>query len=820
METINDYSIRKVVKVNDTGVFVFFKDTDSAPLISFSELLTAVYGTYKHDVSLYSRQVKEEHRFLLQDGKIKRLVVDFEGAAAFMRDKMQEKFAREEIQKLSRSIDKLAHELPSPMKVSTVRKKKGDIEVHENPVEQLMARVDDSSIRYVKEDGVRWFNGDDLRRMYCHGDTEFFIETVEDNIREEDCAYFPTLPEDGIISVFINEAALETFFFTVDPDKAGEHFMALIDAAQGMEDMLEDNDVSTVEAHEEPVNPYETQEEEKEKDESTVESIGDVTSLVRTYSDTQTGDVLHLFTRDNKIYVSFPDLRNSKVRKDTPGDGSSIDRVTATYDNQTHVYMGMETAIKWYIKEEYADKYIEKLKNFMDPPPVVREAFPSLGAPTKRYTPIWNKRDELVGNTVAYVRLTLDTSILCAIYKKRDELYDTTAELYPAFKAVDVATFTGFTQGATLAKKRVSDEEYLKVSMPDIRINNVTMITYRGVLELVDNQEKGKWAVDKLREAVDTWLNENRTQINFEIEKHKIQENIQEVLDLGKEAKEAEATEQATEAVKEALSDPAKKAQIEEAIGKLPDGIGAMAAGLLGSLMGQQQNKNDMFYGATIINGTHVPLLIVKSPRGGITPYFEVNDFAKAWKLDSGEIYSRLSKEKHHLYTDTENKRSYLIYAELSDVISEFNKKGPTMVSKTMKASGDAFKAACKQFGISFEDDTKQKQTQQQEVSTDDPASMDTLLSRNDNGYAYTIGAIMLAEKLRALIAWFKNKGKNTDIEHLPGPTNNNVVKTLWSYIETQDATQAPSVSMQRAVVTAHERYVALMEVHEAIING
>jgi hypothetical protein len=62
-----------------------------------------------------------------------------------------------------------------------------------------------------------------------------------------------------------------------------------------------------------------------------------------------------------------------------------------------------------------------------------------------------------------------------------------------------------------------------------------------------------------------------------------------------------------------------------------------------------------------------------------------------------------------------------------------------------------------------------------------------------------------------------KNYGGKIDIDHFPGPTNNNLVKKLWTFIDTQDPRMEAGPMFQQTVVAANERYRCLLDIARSV---
>jgi len=830
VETIRDYTIRKKVKVNDAGVHVYFRDEDSPPLIAFGDLLSAVYGRYYHDVSLYAKQLKEQHKALLEYRGITCLVVDFEGAASFIHGKLEDKFANEEVVKLTKSIDKIAHELPGPVKQYTLNsdsvQKLGDND------KQLMIFIDDKPLRYLNIDGIRWFNSNDLKMAYCEGSQELVDEVISE-LEADDYSRFD-IDKD---SVFIKEIALEKFFATINPDKAGELFTTLVNT-------ISETEEDTVEPEPESEELEAVTEEDIFSNETPLE---DVTDDIRIYYDTRTNDRLRILTKGDKAFVALPDILKSSVYESPISilDTSNDNKFRAIVKGQEITFIESEEACISYIEASESISYNTRIRMFAFPPEIIAVSEKTTGAPTENLEPVSDINGNALGRAVGWVKLHIELPdegfyVFCVLYKTENELFDPRAKIIPAFKSLDVGLLAGFSCGTTLAKKHCSPENYVKVSVRELRRNNLSMLTLDGIAELVGsvNSFPKRTAEDVtalLSTELNSWLADNISKINFALEKRKVekqeatrleQENkigepvtekseVQDVEQTEQDTTEqsegtTEPVEQASATVRSALSDPEKRKKLQEALDKLPNGIGALAAGLLGSVANSESKVDRSIYKGTVqVNGKTVRALIIKSPSGGITPYYEVDDLANAWNVSPEDVKNRIT-ENHHPHSEREGNTAliYLMYSEVAEILLQINPEGRKWVSNTMKASDVLFKEACKKFGIDFENDTKQ--TSEEEIDTDSPESMGKLLAQTDDGHAYTIGAIMLAERLRALLVWFKSTDTAPDIDHLPGPTNNNVVKKLWLYIDTQEPTQKPGYSMQRAVITAYERYMIL----------
>ena len=181
---------------------------------------------------------------------------------------------------------------------------------------------------------------------------------------------------------------------------------------------------------------------------------------------------------------------------------------------------------------------------------------------------------------------------------------------------------------------------------------------------------------------------------------------------------------------------------------------------------------------------------------------------------------------------DAKGDVSYVSYADLSAIATFENKEARTMVSNTMKASANLFEEACRNFGIDFKNDAKEDAervghyadranndgTTIDNIDTSKAGSMEQLLSHAENGHAYAIGAIILAERIRNVLMYLKVR-KFTGEVGVPGPTTNNLVKKLWTFIDTQDPQAPANTAFQQTVVTANERYRCLLDAARSLQN-
>lgn len=842
MNSLQGYTIRREVKISGTKVRAFFRDKESTPVFSFSDLIRAVFGEDNPGVQVLSKQLPEGHRAnLIGRSGNSMVVVDFEGLSFFLNDKMESKFAKTTIDYVKAFLDKESHKLPSPVKVvskSDIREEKIDEEFKR----QYMVQTEDGRPqRYLKIRGFRWFNGNDIRSNYCGSSDEYFNSIVE-NLKDE--YRFKALMDEAGTITFLSEQGFIELLKETTPDSYKFVYENILEQClENEKELDEEKEEFVIESK---------LEEPKEKPKAL--ELSDVYKLRKNLKDSirvsefeirrfATADYsFRLLRYNDTVFASVDDVQNSALNPENKEYKGSSTLKFASAENKDK-YLGrfakLYDVLNCFLDDEKLLEVLEKVKLFVNPPPIVKAKV----KPEKEAGVEMNKyytADPIPGRVVGWTDLQMNVPVFTVFIENKDKHFQ------PLFRANDIGDYAGFTNATTLARNKVDENLYTNVSIREIHRNNVRVLSLDGVRELI--VASGKFDDDTietltndLKAAATKYMLENANDMRFLVDKWNAEESIKEEDTVGEETKveqeqeqEPQVTEEmkaeAGEAIQNAMQNPELMKKLNEAV---PGGIGAIAAGL-SSMLNQgnkkEENAQKEFPGTVFVNEKPVRAVIVKSPNGGITPYYCVEDFCAAWNLNTEAVVGHITESVPARFEKDENGNvSYVSYADLSAIAMLENKEARTMVSNTMKASASLFEEACRNFGIGFKNDTDGEKERVghyadrmddslENVDTTKAGSMEKLLSHSENGHAYAIGAIILAERIRNVLMYLKVR-KFTGEVGVPGPTTNSLVKKLWTFIDTQDPQVPASTAFQQTVVTANERYRCLLDAARSLQN-
>lgn len=790
MENIRGYNIRKAVKISGTNVRLFLRDNESTPVFSFADLVRAVFGEDNPGPIVLAKQIPEKNKAnLIGRSGDSSIVVDFEGLSFFLVDKMEAKFAKTTIDYIREYLDKESHKLPSPVKVvskSGIREEKIDEEFKR----QYMVQTEDGrSQRYLKIRGFRWFNGVDIRSNYCGSSDEYFNSIVE-NLKDE--YRFKTLMDEVGTVTFLSEQGLIELLKETTPDRYKSVYENILEQCLKNEKELSGEKEELV---------LESEWEEPEEKTKALE-LSDVYKLRKNLKDSimvSDSDVRMFATPDysfrllnynGKVFASVDDVQKSALNPENKEyEGSSTLKFASAENKDKYLgrFAKLYDVLNCFLDDEKLLEVLEKVKLFVSPPPIEKvEVKPKKEAGVKMnkyYTP-----DPIPGRVVAWTDLQMNVPVFTVFIEDKEGFV-------PLFKAGDVGNYAGFSNALALTRRYVNEKLYTKVSINEIHRNNMRMLSADGVHDLI--VASGKFA-DKtvadtltrdLKNAATEYLLENEKDIKFRIDKWDTEEAV----------KQEPAIEES----------PAKETKKKEKVAKEPTA---------------KADKNE--YASTVcINNKLVRTIIKRKSDRDIVPYYCVEDFCNAWGLDVNAVKSHISDGMATISKkDKDGSVIFVSYADMSAIATFENGEARTMVSNTMKASGVVFKEACASFGISFDNDTEHDERvghysdreKSESIDTRKPGSMEQLLSHSENGYAYTVGAIILAERIRNVLSYLKVC--NSKIESgLPGPTSSNLVKKLWMYIDAQDPHAEAGTAFQQTVVAANERYNYLLDAAKSI---
>ena len=818
MDNLQGYTIRRKFKINGTNVTAFFRDEESTPVFSFLDLVCSVYGQDNAGVSLFIKQIPEANKArLINSVGGSQWVVDFEGLSFFLNDKMESHFAKTIISNVEKFLDRESKSLPSPVKVSVRSQVREPMEELNH---QFIVQTDDKRPqRYVKIKGLRWFNGADIRSNYCGSSQDYFEDVLLDISSEY--RFQTTMPNAGTVT-FLNETGLLRLMEITNPDEGKEMFSSLINRCI---------------------------ESEKEVEPETKEEVGRV-ELSEVYRRKSYLDKSLEIDKNNIFVYETDDWSVSFFEDDAHVIWVKIMNVeSSTYLNpklkeytgekREHfkdgdTYLGEFAPVEDCVRQvsdsmEITEEFLHGLTQHIDELSKVEETEQKGEEPMKKYL----TTVPIAGTVVAWTDLDMDGKKVFTVFTKKFD----DGKIIPLFRATDIGEYAGFSNATTLARSCVDEKFITRTSITEERRNNMRVLCTEGVQKLIEgsgkyNSEDAKSLTQELEKKANEFFESHQDDIKFRLDMMRTKEKIEEENTVEQETTTTEentpqevevspeVAQQASEAVKNAMSNP----EIVQKLSSVP-GFGAMAASLLSELTGKNNKvSEDQHAGVVMMNGKPIRAIIVKSPKGGITPYYCVEDFCGAWDLNAEAVKGHMTDDiNRSTGNDKNGEVTYVSYADLSNICTFENENARTMVSDTMRNSSDLFNEACKAFGIEFNDDTKRKKqplkehVSEQKIDTNSANSMEQLLSHAEDGHAYTVGAIILAERIRNVLAYMKNYGGKIDIDHFPGPTNNNLVKKLWTFIDTQDPRMEAGPMFQQTVVAANERYRCLLDIARSV---
>lgn len=525
---MDNYSIRKSVKIKGVSVGVYFKDNTAPPLFSLSDLTRLVspdvYLTTKALVTIAG----EKNCVKLQtDMSYKIWVCDFEGLCNLLRNTLAEE-ASDIINSVKEFVENQYRTLPGPLEVKINLK-----QVFSRNFFSLIFTNDGSPVRYVKIGDNRLFAVQDIARSLKMqlSDIEELFETIESKYK---CNVTFRNSETRLC---ITEDGLKVLLKNVLPDTADLYIAALTANCVDLENTISEGEKPDIiiDGSKTDTSRYIIS---NVKDNQAVTLRYSKHTFLLFFSVTKTAQHLNV-----NIERSIAKAKEKKMAFVTAKDifvdiDSLVNIFKDVKESFTYCAELFDTAVSDDIKFEAYSK-----TDISHDLVLVKDEQQKITSTTAtEFKPVKISGSRYV---VAYDNIKVgDHCVLTCLVK--NDLDNPNEKVFPLFWTNSIGLFVDCSRFGRTAKE-MFDGECCKVTLADLKKFNIKMITFKGikqVLEALGNIKEPEKKTEELKAAVTEFAKDKGYIIDIEEYKQEEKTTMQEEVKTAEENKEESVKEE------------------------------------------------------------------------------------------------------------------------------------------------------------------------------------------------------------------------------------------------------------------------------------
>lgn len=742
------YDIRRTITVKGVNIGVYFKDTDSPPLFVLSDLARVI----SQEIYVASKTLVEiagvDHCTKLHTNMSYTIwTCDLEGLCNLVHGTVEEEdTAANVISTVKDFVDKQYRTLPGPLTVT-----QGIKNVFSQRYFSMVTVKGDISVRFVTVNNKRWFAVQDISKCFEKDMSSIEEQFVTVNNEHKHDITF----KNGEKRLCIDEEGVKTLATAITPDTADNFTEELVNACDKeeqnnkkpkVEDLIVDGtvtDPSCFIVQKTKGNTVVALRYSRDN----IFRLFNVTDIARSLG-TNGEEAYQKAKKKNIVFVLNGDLF------------VNIEDLIDIFDD---VKGGFTYCLDIYnsaLQEGIDEKAYKNTNVNCEPVTMTREQLEK-----ERITqPVTMKEFTPVKTTGAWFVVEYDNLILkensriltCFVKKKWD---DPDEPIVPLFWSSAIGSYLNYSSFSRDVNRMCDEKEYCKVSLRDIKKFNIKMVTLEGVqtvIESLDYADNKDTIIADLKSAVDVYLQQHQSDINFKLEKYNTRRNASMEEDKVREEKQVEETVKETE---NKSTDTAAKFE-ESTI----------------SFMGKS-----------------LDIAVGFNDSNHATIYYNYKQLCDILGIDETKLKTVMK------YQNSKGEEVLISIFDLNDAFSGLLDDVAETVSDLFKITKPTVVEIAERLGLKVKDNTDQKKEQDNIISS--------LLNSND-GRNYTLGAIVLAERFREILMILKIG--NRELKGVPGPSNKELLEELWKYIDCQAPDQEVSFNFKKQVITVNERYTRL----------
>ena len=658
---MDDYKIRKSVKIKGVSVGVYFKDNTTSPLFNLSDLTRLV----SPDVYLTTKALvviaDEKNCVKLQTNMSYKIwACNFEGLCNLLRNTIHDE-ADDIINSVKEFVENQRRTLPGPLEVKTEMR-----QIFSKKYFSLIFTDDGIPVRYVKIGNNRFFAVQDVIRSFKlkPSDVEEMFEAV-DNAYKCNVTF-----RNSETRLCVSEEGVKVLLKNVLPDIEESYVTALDNNCVSLESEIPDNkdpDI-IIDGDKTDQSRYLISDL---KDNQTVTVRYNKNTFLSFFSVTKTAQHLGISTEK-----SLAAAREKKLAFVTAED------IFVDIDSLTDIFKD--------IKESFA--YCAELFDLAVSSDIRFEAYKQTDI-SHELTLIGSEKQKEISKTVkqfkptrisgnryviAYDNVTVgDKHVLMCLVKK--DLSNSEEKVSPLFWTTSVGLYADCSRFSRTAKE-MFDHECCKVTLADIKKFNIKMITFSGakqVLGALKTVKETEKISEELKEAAIKFAEEQGYIVDFEEYEQKEIGTVQEEAKITEENKEESVKEERSNLEYGQIIFMGKQLDIAVAITQDKGAVIYYNVSQLCDILGVDENKLPPFNRQKDNNGTESLISIYDIPDTLSGLVDNANDITRnlfeTSKPAVAQIADRLglkvkdnSKEQDDLMTkllNSSDSRSYTIGA-------------------------------------------------------------------------------------------------------------------------------------------------------------
>jgi len=403
---------------------------------------------------------------------------------------------------------------------------------------------------------------------------------------------------------------------------------------------------------------------------------------------------------------------------------------------------------------------------------------------TRHFKPVKTSTDLCV---IDYCDINVcNHNVLCCFAKKN--VTDRNEKAVPLFWSVHLGYAFNIVDATTIVARKVDDSEKMKASVPELKKHNIRVVTMKGVeqmLRAVKKEQEAEKLISAVKEAVNKAYDERKDDIDFMIEKYETRRNAT--------VEEQKQTEEQKEEV--VAAEPAATQTVAEEESNFDVVKDVITI------------ENFVSYTDSKTGDTHrIEIAGSVDKERGLNIYYNLEQTAGVFGIPLTDI----DLSDVTVYLGLNGKTLYVTIYGLIKALAHKVSDVTAFAKDLFDQSRTEISGFAKALGVNLKDDLEQKKKSNSNKAGSD-SSLQDLLRDSNNARNYVMGAIVLAERYREALLWLGLHKNN--LPSVPGPKDKILLEDLWKFIDCQDPNQTVSFGFQRQVITVSERYQRLRNV-------
>lgn len=736
--------------INKHDISVYFKDNVSPPLFSLLDVsrLTTDTNIYVKDL----RKIAGKDHCNLLETSLKYSVwcCDFHGFCKILHELMAEQEIPCIVEAVNRFIMNKMQEVPDPLTAINGIEKK----LSKNYFSLIPSLS--TAVRYVLIDNKRWFAAQDISRLTGKklSIAEDVFSTIDHNHKLE------IMFRNSEVRLCIDEIAVRKFLTLLCPDKGEQITDKLISACKKFEKGVK-------------------------KQEITESFIVDCTKTAKTRWTIMNLDINKkkypiLFLRYDQsnlipmysIRTSQKWLRIKEVNTDLINQAAlTDDDIFADIDSLIDILKdtkgGLEHCAEIFSKTVEANCKFDLITITNTEDNLVMATKENLRQRRSDTTMVERKHTFTKTSNglqvMAYdnVNIDKDHSVIICLAKK--DPGDMTEDYKALFWSNKVGSYIDYYRFDRTVNSVCNTEDYCKVTIPDLRKFNAKMVTLAGiekVLKAIEFKDKEK-VLKTLTAVAEKFKQDNLAELNFACEKYNAKKGI--IMEEEKRTTEEQEQTVTTESAEEKVEKPIKEEETDK-------------------------KEETLSYADITFRQQTLQMAVKFDDTKGAIIYYNYKQLCNILGI-SQDKFAPMPKHK-----DTQDNETLVSIYYIKDVLD----------IKTVTELFEESKPTVIRIAESLGMKVKEEQVDKQEVKDDINDTMSKLFKGNTSR-DYILGAIVLAERFREILMVLKSK--NIKSEGFAGPSNYELLKDLWKFIDCQTPEGSVNFNFTKQIVMVSERY-------------